>query len=136
MKKKMKKKKNRPDADQIIRIPFKLLRPIGKFLSLEAKRLERRKINLAKQDPFSDARRLIDNAASDSDANEQVGHEKATAMKKHVDRRLIQIKKALSRVKIGKYGLCEKCGRLIDTDRLMLMPEATLCVQCEKKKGK
>ena len=46
------------------------------------------------------------------------------------------MRKALTRIRFGKYGLCERCGKFIDTDRLMIMPETTLCVECEKKREK
>lgn len=111
-----------------------ILKPIGDFLAGEVRKLERRKKELSTADPFSDTSRVLDNAASDQDAAEQVGHARVSAMQSQVDRKLIQIKKALSRIRIGKYGLCEKCGQMIDTDRLMVMPEATLCAQCAKKK--
>ena len=119
----------------VITFPKKLLEPIRDFLSREEKKLEKRKKVLEKEDPFEDTRRLTDNAASDADAAEQSGHERVTALKRGVDRKLIQVKKALSRIKIGKYGTCEKCGRMIDTDRLMIYPEATICVQCKKKEA-
>jgi RNA polymerase-binding transcription factor DksA len=70
------------------------------------------------------------------EADEQFGHARVTALQSQLDRRLIQIRQALSRIKIGKYGVCEKCGRLIDTDRLMVVPEATLCVKCEQNQEK
>lgn len=117
-----------------IKFPAKILSPIQDFLSKEEGRLKKRKANLDKEDPYEDTRRVIDNAATDTDAIEQLGHERAEALKKEIDRRLIQIRKALSRIKIGCYGICEKCGKMIDTDRLMVMPEATVCVECEKKK--
>lgn len=133
----MKKEKRKSDVlKQVISFPAKLLEPIGAFLRREEKRLKERKQTLTKADPFQDVRRLSDNAALDADAAEQVGHERASAMRAQVDRKLIQIKKALSRIKIGKYGICEKCGKMIDTDRLMIMPEATVCIKCEKKKEK
>lgn len=119
-----------------IKFPLKIIKPIADFLSFEIKKLERRKQNLAQEDPFKDTRRLLDNAAPDIDADEQVGHARVTAIQKQVERRLIQIRKALTRIKIGKYGICEKCGQMIDTDRLMIIPEATVCVKCEKKKEK
>jgi DnaK suppressor protein len=128
------KKRKGPSVIEIVTFPAKLLEPIGRFLSGEAKRLEQRKKRIAKADPFADTRRLVDNAAADSDADEQIGHERATAMKTQTDRRLIQIRKALTRLKIGKYGICEKCGKMIDTDRLMVMPEATRCVKCSQLK--
>lgn len=119
----------------IITFPKKLIEPIRDFLSREERKLEERKKVLEKEDPFEDTRRLTDNAASDADAAEQSGHERVTALKRGVDRKLIQVKKALSRIKIGKYGTCEKCGRMIDTDRLMIYPEATICVKCKKKEA-
>lgn len=121
---------------QVISFPAKVLEPIGHFLRREEKRLEERKKALAEADPFEDVRRLSDNAAPDADAAEQFGHERASAMKGQIDRKLIQVRKALTRIKIGKYGICEKCGKMIDTDRLMIMPEATVCITCEKKKEK
>jgi len=117
-------------------LPFKVLKPVARFLSQEVKRLERRKQSIATEDPFNDTRRISDNAASDTDIAEQVGHERAKALEKQLNRKIIQLKKALSRIKIGRYGSCEKCGGFIDTDRLMIMPEATLCIKCEKKKEK
>lgn len=119
-----------------IKFPSRLLAPIRDFLFKEEKHLKKRKIDLGKEDPFEDTRRLSDNAAIDTEAAEQFGHERAEALKREVDRKLIQIRKALTSIKIGKYGICEKCGQMIDTDRLMVMPEATVCINCEKKKEK
>jgi len=114
--------------------PLKILRPVADFLTQEVLRLERKKKDIVEEDPFVDSRRISDNASSDTDAVEQISHAKAKALENQINRKLIQIKKALTMIKIGKYGLCEKCGKMIDTDRLMIMPETTLCVKCEKKK--
>lgn len=117
-----------------IHFPINIIKPIRDFLATEVKKLEQRKKGLSSADPFSDTSRVIDNAASDQDAAEQAGHARVSAIQKHIDRKLIQLKTALTRIKIGKYGICEKCGRMIDTDRLTIMPEATLCSQCATKK--
>ncbi len=116
-----------------IKFPLNILKPVADFLKKEVQRLESRKKVLVKEDPFSDISRVTDNAAPDLDAVEQFSHARVSAIKVQTDRRLIQVKKALTRIKIGKYGICEKCGRMIDTDRLMVMPEATLCADCAKK---
>ncbi len=40
-------------------------------------------------------------------------------------------------LRIGRYGICEDCGKMIDTDRLMVYPETTLCAQdAAKREGK
>ncbi|MFV1917404.1 MAG: TraR/DksA family transcriptional regulator, partial [Patescibacteria group bacterium] len=80
--------------------------------------------------------RVSDNASPDTDAAEQFGHARTTAIREQIDRKIIQTKKALTRVKIGKYGVCEVCGEMIDTDRLMVYPEATLCARDAAKKEK
>jgi len=96
--------------------------------------LERKKKAITEEDPFIDSRRISDNASPDTDMAEQIGHAKTKALENQINRKLIQIRKALTRIKIGKYGICERCGKMIDTDRLMIMPETTICVKCEKKK--
>lgn len=116
--------------------PKEVLKPVEEHLSAELNKLSKRKADIEVEDPFSDRSRVDDNAAVDTDAAEQVGHMQANAVKLALDRSMIQIRKAMSRIKIGKYGLCERCGKFIDTDRLMIMPESTLCVSCEKQKEK
>ncbi len=114
--------------------PATLLEPIRQFLHLEEKKLSQRKKQLEEQDPFKDTKRILDNASPDADASEQFGHANVEGLKGEIDRKLIQIRKALTQIKVGKYGICEKCGKMIDTDRLMIFPEATICVKCEKKR--
>lgn len=126
------KKNKKPE----IVYPQEVLKPVKEHLLSRLFGLERRKKELAAEDPFNDKARLSDNAAIDDDAAEKVGHMEVSAIKKALDRSIIQIRKAVSRIKIGKYGICENCGKMIDTDRLMVMPETTVCVDCEKKREK
>ena len=123
-------------ATQKVKYPAEVLKPVEKHLGQKLADLLRRKKELVAEDPFTDASRLNDNAAVDTDAAEQFGHLRANALKRTVDRTIIQVRKAMTRIKIGKYGICERCGKFIDTDRLMILPETTLCVDCERKKEK
>jgi RNA polymerase-binding transcription factor DksA len=118
----------------IIEFPSKLMMPVGKFLQDNLKKLEFRKKTIVKEDPFIDTSRLIDNASPDTEAAEQFGHARTTAIKEQIDKKIVQTRKALTRVKIGKYGICEDCGQMIDTDRLVVYPEATLCAKCQAKR--
>jgi RNA polymerase-binding transcription factor DksA len=120
----------------IIAFPSKLLLPVASFLQNNLKKLEVRKKEIAKEDPFKNTQRLLDNASPDADAEEQFGHARTTAIREQIDRKIIQTKKALTRIKIGKYGICEDCGKMIDTDRLVVYPEATLCASCQEKREK
>jgi len=47
-------------------------------------------------------------------------------------RELAQIERALERVREGRYGVCEGCGRKIPLARLQAVPHATMCIQCRK----
>lgn len=133
--KKFGKKSESSRAVGALQIPANLLRPIGRFLRSQLKVLERRKSEIVNDDPFSSGR--ADSIASpDAGAAEQFGRARAEALRKEVDKRIIQVRKALSRVRVGSYGICEECGNMIDTDRLVIFPEATLCVSCEKKREK
>jgi RNA polymerase-binding transcription factor DksA len=125
----MTKKKPQP-----IRFPASVLVPVNNFLKEQLKTLQKQKNNLKEEDPFSNTERANDNAALDTEAEEQFGHARTLALRSELDKRIIEVRKSLTRVKVGKYGICENCGKMIDTDRLMIYPEATRCVTCEKKR--
>ncbi len=118
------------------KFPANLLTPVAKFLTARLKLLEKRKKEIGSEDPFKDTSRVNDNAAPDIEADEQFGHARTSAISKEISRGIIQIRKALTRVRIGKYGICEECGQMIDTDRLIAFPEATLCAKDAAKREK
>lgn len=120
----------------MFRFPINILKPIEDHLKKQKEVTEKRMASLTKEDPFVDTDRLIDNAATDTEVKEQVGHERIEAIKLELSKNLVRIRKALTKIKIGKYGICERCGKMIDTDRLAVIPTAELCLECEKKKEK
>lgn len=113
-------------------IPVDVLKPIVGYLKGEEKRLKEVKKNLKKEDPFKNAGRDDDNSL-DADVAEQVDHERTSALRHEMHKSIINIRKTLTRIKIGKYGICEKCGKMIDTDRLAIKVTAEYCVTCEKE---
>ena len=42
-----------------------------------------------------------------------------------------EIDRALVKIDLGTYGLCEKCGKEIPRARLKIIPHAPLCVACK-----
>jgi DnaK suppressor protein len=44
----------------------------------------------------------------------------------------VAIQRALARLEDGTYGLCEECGNLIASPRLMALPFATRCLGCQQ----
>lgn len=125
------KKKNQTPV-----FPASVLKPVSDFLSAKLHTLEKRKKEISKEDPFSDVDRINDNAASDTEADEQFGHARTSAINKELSKNIINIRKALTRIKIGKYGICEDCGQMIDTDRLIAFPETTFCTKDAAKREK
>jgi len=109
------------------RFPASVLTPVSNFLSAKLHTLEKTKKAISKEDPFADVSRVDDNAAPDTEADEQFGHARTSAINKEISKNIINIRKALTRIKLGKYGICEECGQMIDTERLVAFPEATLC---------
>jgi len=46
---------------------------------------------------------------------------------------VLEIQTALDRIKCGKFGTCEECGRRIELKRLKAQPTTTLCIDCKKE---
>jgi len=120
----------------MIRFPKNVLTQISNYLEARRKDLEAKQSRLKKEDPFEDKTRLLDRASDDTEAQSKAGHERVEALRRQMDFALIETRKALTKIKIGKYGTCDNCGKMIDTDRLAAIPTATLCMSCEKKKEK
>ena len=124
----MKKKKK-----LVLNFPNSLLLPIKQFLEKELVSLKRRKQQLKKDDPFLAGDRSNENSFEE-DLDEQIGHIDNEIKVKFLSKQIAQLRTALTRLKLGKYGICEKCGKMIDTDRLAAEPEATTCVKCTKER--
>jgi len=118
----------------MVSFPSDILSGIRVHLEEEKRTLVARIIELSKQDPFTDPDRGIDNAASDTEANEESSHDRFAAMVDEVKAKVTAIDDALLRIGGGTYGYCTVCHELIDTDRLSILPMATLCKSCEDTK--
>jgi len=117
---------------QVIQFPGNLLAPLASYLKKEEKRLIKTKKSLIKEDPYATMNREDDNSV-DADVAEQVDHERVSAVRTELSKSIINIRKTLTRIKIGKYGICERCHKMIDTDRLAIEPTAEYCVDCRKE---
>ena len=60
-----------------------------------------------------------------------IEREKNVALLTQLDHRLEGVQAALRSIDKGKYGLCDRCGKEIDPERLEVRPDATLCIQCQ-----
>jgi DnaK suppressor protein len=62
----------------------------------------------------------------DSMANQAISSQRLTDSR----RTLLRLEQALGRVNDPEFGVCQECGEDIALGRLLVMPEATLCVHC------
>ena len=55
----------------------------------------------------------------------------------NLESKIHSLDRALELAAEGSYGICEKCGKPIPFERLQIMPETTLCVNCasERERG-
>lgn len=117
----------------MISFPNNLTKRIEKFLEGKLVELKKSEKSLKSNDPFADQTRTGNNSLEE-DVDEQIGHFETEIKAKFISKQIVQIRKALTRLKIGKYGICEKCGKMIDTDRLAVDPETTICMKCAKER--
>lgn len=54
------------------------------------------------------------------------------AMLSDLRKRAASLEQQLSRISQGTYGICERCGRPIDPDRLAVLPDTNLCIECAR----
>lgn len=115
-----------------ISFPSKILKPLVAYLKGERRKLKETNKELKEVDPFITGNRDADNSV-DSDVAENVEHDRASAMRLQVSKSLVAVRKTLTRIKLGKYGICIGCEKMIDTDRLAVTPTAEYCVECARK---
>jgi RNA polymerase-binding protein DksA len=46
---------------------------------------------------------------------------------------LRRVEHALARLKRGEYGICQSCGNPIAAARLLVLPSAVLCIECQAR---
>ena len=56
------------------------------------------------------------------------------AMLKRLQEKAEKLEQALQRLEEGNYGICERCGKRINPNRLAVLPDTTICVSCAQSK--
>jgi RNA polymerase-binding transcription factor DksA len=55
------------------------------------------------------------------------------ALLEQLESRAETLNQALERVDAGVYGICERCGKPIHPDRLAVLPDTRLCIECARQ---
>lgn len=110
-------------------IDLKLIRvKIEKQRDMIAAKIKR----LRREDPFfTEDRSIIMEPATD--AAQLFSHEQIAVLEGQLKRDLGEIESALTKMKKGTYGICERCKKPIDPKRLEVKPQAVYCLKCERE---
>ncbi len=71
----------------------------------------------------------------EEEATETSELEKRLALEQRTRDLLSSVEHALQKFEEGTYGLCDKCGKAIASERLEALPQASLCVECKAKEA-
>jgi DnaK suppressor protein len=99
-------------------------------VELQRKAITAKLLRLKREDPFATEDRSII-VEPGTDASALFGHEKTVVLEGQLKTDLKEIEKALEKIKKGTYGICERCGKPIDSARLEVKPAAIYCMKCE-----
>jgi DnaK suppressor protein len=93
---------------------------------------EREEILVKLENLRIDLRNMAEPSAEEADVD-AYEREKTWALMQSLQRKLESIEHALESAKKGTYGICENCGERIDPARLEILPQATLCLKCQRQ---
>ena len=85
-------------------------------------------------DPDSDDVSFVDDAGFSDRSHSTQERSRLIAVVETLRSNLRDVERALERIDDGTYGLCERCGKPIDRDRLDARPWALLCIDCKQKR--
>ncbi len=117
-----------------------------KILSELKTKLENEKMALEKElESFATKDKNIENNwdakrlnAEDTDMEEKADeveeYDNLLSLEHSLELKLKDVVLALEKIQKGGYGKCEKCGKDVEEKRLMVCPEAKLCIKCNESK--
>jgi len=80
----------------------------------------------------TDLRQMGEPSADETDID-AYEREKTLALAHSLEHKLDLLDRAIHLAQNGGYGICEQCGERIDPARLEILPQATLCLRCQRK---
>lgn len=76
-----------------------------------------------------------ENGSMEEEADEMQEYDNLLSLEHSLELKLQDVNLALEKIRNGgNYGVCEKCAKKIDENRLQACPEARLCMKCNNNK--
>ena len=105
---------------------------IREHLEVEHKRLSEELEQLQNNASSSEERREGSPFGKrEEEATETLELEKRLALENRVRQEIASVAHALEKIEKGTYGKCDNCGKAISPERLEVLPQASLCVNCK-----
>lgn len=116
----------------------KLVDELKKKLELQKKSVQKELESFANEDPklkhnWDTRYPNREDSDKDEEADEVTEYDNKLSLEYSLELKLKDVNMALEKIKNGKYGICENCGKEIEIERLQAVPEAKLCIKCNKK---
>lgn len=96
-------------------------------------REEKLEVQLADFEKNLDFGDEVDHFEEEADEAEEFGT--WMGLKRVVNRQLMRVRLALSKMRIGTYGICESCKKEIERELLAIDPESPYCKSCKQKRA-
>ncbi|OGE19339.1 hypothetical protein A3D83_01920 [Candidatus Daviesbacteria bacterium RIFCSPHIGHO2_02_FULL_41_10] len=119
----------------MLNFPKKTLDYLKKHLLRQEKEVEKNLKEVEADDPAKGAA-LAESSEPGTDSYIADAHTKSIVVGQQLKNAKISIRTALTKIKNGVYGKCDKCGKQIEVGRLLAMPTAQYCVSCSNKPSK
>lgn len=101
--------------------------------TLVARRAELRKRLGMELDVLSHSKGMQRSGDAADAAFDASGEELSSQLAELEAKELVQVERALRRLKQGTYGKCEGCAIRIPVARLNALPYSTLCIKCQRE---
>lgn len=110
---------------------------LQKKLEEEKQRLENELKDFASKDKKTkdnwNANRPTKEWGTKEEVSDEAGeYENLLSLEESLEVKLRDVNAALEKIKKGTYGVCERCGKAIEEERLMAYPEAKTCLACNQ----
>jgi len=87
------------------------------------------------KDNWNAKRTKADDTDMEEKADEVEEYDNLLSLEHSLELKLKDVKAALEKIAAGgAYGICERCGKNMEEDRLKACPEARLCIKCNEAK--
>lgn len=107
---------------------------LGRKLHEERERLCRGLEQLRASGPaMGEAREGSPYGKKEEGASEAFELEKRVALEGRLSGLLDEVEHALKKIEQGTYGFCDVCGKPIAPERLEVLPQAALCLDCKSQ---